>query len=88
MANAAEVLVAEDDAEAARLFSKALAASEAERWPFTVGRVRLAQGKRLRRSRALSDSKAPLTAAPRPSSSFSPPPGRSGRARSCTRPAG
>ncbi|MGW0812789.1 AAA family ATPase [Streptomyces viridiviolaceus] len=63
LADAAEALVAEDDAEAARLFAGALAAPDAERWPFTVARVRLAQGERLRRSRALSDSKAPLTAA-------------------------
>ncbi|GGM18427.1 LuxR family transcriptional regulator [Streptomyces fumigatiscleroticus] len=63
LADAAEALVTEDDAEAARLFAGALATPDAERWPFTLARVRLAQGERLRRSRALSDSKAPLTAA-------------------------
>lgn len=34
-----------------------------DRWPFDLARVRLAQGERLRRSRALSESKAPLAAA-------------------------
>ncbi|WP_031025955.1 helix-turn-helix transcriptional regulator [Streptomyces sp. NRRL WC-3725] len=63
LADAAEALATEDDAEAARLFARALAAVDAEQWPFTVARVRLAQGERLRRSRALSDSKAPLSAA-------------------------
>ncbi|WP_320782889.1 helix-turn-helix transcriptional regulator [Streptomyces sp. CRN 30] len=63
LADAAEALVTDDDAEAGRLFARALAAPDAERWPFTLARMRLAQGERLRRSRALSESKAPLTAA-------------------------
>ncbi|WLW58737.1 ATP-binding protein [Streptomyces sp. YU58] len=63
MADCAEALVAPDDAEAARLFAKALATPDAERWPFALARVRLAHGEWLRRSRALSSSKAPLTAA-------------------------
>ncbi|MET9879015.1 AAA family ATPase [Actinacidiphila glaucinigra] len=63
LAAGAEALVVEDDAEAARLFAGALAVPDVDRWPFTVARVRLAQGERLRRSRALSESKAPLTAA-------------------------
>ncbi|MEV0175504.1 AAA family ATPase [Streptomyces sp. NPDC050803] len=63
LADAAEALVTQDDADAARLFAAAVAAADAERWPFTLARVRLAQGERLRRSRALSDSQAPLTAA-------------------------
>jgi DNA-binding CsgD family transcriptional regulator len=63
LAGCAEALVAEDDAETARLFAKALATPDAERWPFALARVRLAQGEWLRRSRALSESKAPLTAA-------------------------
>ncbi|RAJ72570.1 MULTISPECIES: LuxR family transcriptional regulator [unclassified Streptomyces] len=63
LAGCAEALVAEDDAEAARLFEQALATPDAERWPFELARVRLAYGERLRRSRALSESKAPLTAA-------------------------
>ncbi|MFE6888486.1 AAA family ATPase [Streptomyces sp. NPDC057694] len=63
LAGGAQALVTEDDAEAARLFARALATPEAERWPFAVARVRLAQGERLRRSRALSDSKVPLAAA-------------------------
>ncbi|MGW1468211.1 ATP-binding protein [Streptomyces sp. NPDC002308] len=63
LAAGAEALVAADDAEAARLFARALATPDADRWPFALARVRLAQGERLRRSRALSESKAPLTAA-------------------------
>lgn len=63
LAAGAEALVAEDDGEAARLFAVALAAPDADRWPFSLARVRLAQGERLRRSRALSESKAPLAAA-------------------------
>ncbi|MFD9882689.1 ATP-binding protein [Streptomyces alboflavus] len=63
LAGCAEALVADDDAEASRLFEKALAAPDVERWPFELARVRLAYGERLRRSRALSESKAPLTAA-------------------------
>ena len=63
MADCAEALVADDDVEAARLFARALATPDAERWPFSLARVRLAQGEWLRRSRALSESKAPLTAA-------------------------
>lgn len=63
LSDAAEALVTDDDTEAARLFAAALATPDADRWPFTLARVRLAQGERLRRSRALSESKAPLTAA-------------------------
>ncbi|MEV5607482.1 AAA family ATPase [Streptomyces sp. NPDC052225] len=63
LAGGAEALVTEDDAEANRLFDAALALPGAERAPFTVARVRLAQGERLRRARALSESKGPLTAA-------------------------
>ncbi|MFJ3672565.1 ATP-binding protein [Streptomyces sp. NPDC090106] len=62
LAGGAEALVA-DDTEAGRLFEEALSTPGAERWPFELARVRLAQGEWLRRSRALSDSKAPLTAA-------------------------
>ncbi|MCQ4205934.1 helix-turn-helix transcriptional regulator [Streptomyces longispororuber] len=63
LACGARALVAEDDADAARLFGEALATPGAERAPFALARVRLAQGERLRRSRALSDSKVPLAAA-------------------------
>ncbi|MFD6530982.1 AAA family ATPase [Streptomyces sp. NPDC060184] len=63
LADAAEALVTEDPAEAARLFGAALATPDAEQWPFVLGRVLLAQGEWLRRSRSLSESKAPLTAA-------------------------
>ncbi|MGW3496374.1 AAA family ATPase [Streptomyces sp. NPDC001020] len=63
LAGGAEALIAQDDAEAARLFAKALTTPDADQWPFAQARVRLAQGERLRRSRALSDCKSPLTAA-------------------------
>ncbi|MVO85389.1 AAA family ATPase [Streptomyces sp. p1417] len=63
LAGGAEALAAEDGAQTARLFAAALAVPEAERSPFAVARVRLAQGEWLRRSRALSESKAPLAAA-------------------------
>ncbi|MFF3503304.1 AAA family ATPase [Streptomyces sp. NPDC003247] len=63
LAGCAEALVADDDADAVRLFEEALATRDAERWPFELARVRLAYGERLRRSRALSESKIPLTAA-------------------------
>ncbi|MFF4902751.1 ATP-binding protein [Streptomyces sp. NPDC001068] len=63
LAGCAEALVADGDAEAARLFARALAVPDAERWPFELARVRLAHGEWLRRSRALSESKGPLTAA-------------------------
>jgi DNA-binding CsgD family transcriptional regulator len=63
LAAGAEALTAQDDAESARLFAAAPAVPDAERWPFDLARVRLAQGERLRRSRALTQSKEPLTAA-------------------------
>ncbi|MGY0489370.1 AAA family ATPase [Streptomyces sp. WG-D5] len=63
LAGGAEALVADDDTEAARLFEKALAVPDAERWPFELARVRLAYGERLRRSRALTEAKGPLAAA-------------------------
>ncbi|WP_046731575.1 helix-turn-helix transcriptional regulator [Streptomyces humi] len=63
LAGCAEALVADDAAETARLFARALAVPDVERWPFELARVRLAQGEWLRRSRALSESKGPLTAA-------------------------
>jgi DNA-binding CsgD family transcriptional regulator len=63
LAAGAQALAAQDDAESARLFAVALAVPDAERWPFDLARVRLAQGERLRRSRALTQSKEPLTAA-------------------------
>lgn len=63
LADAAEALATKDDTEAAGLFAGAPAAADAERWPFTVARVQLAHGERLRRSRAVSESKAALTAA-------------------------
>ncbi|MFE2546276.1 AAA family ATPase [Actinacidiphila glaucinigra] len=63
LAAGAEALVTEDEEQASRLFAEALSAPDADRWPFALARVHLAQGERLRRSRLLSASKAPLTAA-------------------------
>ncbi|MGW2373911.1 AAA family ATPase [Kitasatospora sp. NPDC001683] len=59
----AEALVAEDDHHAARLFAQALAVPGVEKWPFDLARIRLAQGEQLRRARAVSGAKGPLTAA-------------------------
>lgn len=63
LADGAAALVTEDDALATQLFIKALLTPDAERWPFDMARVQLAYGERLRRARATSISKAPLTAA-------------------------
>ncbi|MFF1839481.1 AAA family ATPase [Streptomyces sp. NPDC058231] len=52
-----------DDDEALALFTKALAVTDAERWPFDFARVQLAYCERLRRIRATTQSRGPLTAA-------------------------
>ncbi len=44
-------------------YEQALAAPEAEAWPFDVARVRLAYGEHLRRSRAMLEARRQLTAA-------------------------
>jgi DNA-binding CsgD family transcriptional regulator len=46
-----------------RLFEVALATPSAERWPFTLARVQLAYGERLRRARASVESRRHLEAA-------------------------
>ncbi|MGW1886911.1 AAA family ATPase [Streptomyces sp. NPDC001970] len=60
---ASAALAATDDDEALGLFAKALAVSGAERWPFDFARVQLAYGERLRRVRATTESRGPLSAA-------------------------
>jgi DNA-binding CsgD family transcriptional regulator len=45
------------------LFEDAIAIPHAERWPFELARVRLAYGERLRRSRAITESRTHLAAA-------------------------
>lgn len=54
---------ADEDDDAIALFGTALALPGIERWPFDLARVRLAYGERLRRARANSDSRAPLSMA-------------------------
>ena len=49
--------------EASRLFDAALAIPGVERWPFDLARVQLAYGQHLRRTRAMSASRAQLTSA-------------------------
>ncbi len=53
-------LATEDEEEAVRLFEETLGRPDGDRWPFDLARVRLAQGERLRRARATTDSKGPL----------------------------
>jgi DNA-binding CsgD family transcriptional regulator len=45
------------------LFDAALTLPAAERWPFDLGRIRLAYGQRLRRARATADARMQLTRA-------------------------
>jgi DNA-binding CsgD family transcriptional regulator len=59
---AARALVA-DDRDAPELFAAALAVPGAERWAFEFARVRLLHGERLRRTRATTDARVPLTRA-------------------------
>jgi DNA-binding CsgD family transcriptional regulator len=62
MATASEAIAGPDDA-APGLFEKALAIPGADRFPFQLARVRLCYGERLRRARAMTGSRAQLTAA-------------------------
>ena len=55
--------IAAPDAVAPGLFEQALATPGADRFPFDLGRVRLYYGERLRRARAVAESRAQLTAA-------------------------
>ncbi|WP_406340679.1 AAA family ATPase [Streptomyces sp. NBC_01578] len=60
---ACAALATTDDDEALALFTKALAVAGAERWMFDFARVQLAYGERLRRVRATTESRGPLSAA-------------------------
>ncbi|WSA74274.1 AAA family ATPase [Streptomyces sp. NBC_01799] len=60
---ACAALATTDDDEALALFTKALAVTGAERWMFDFARVQLAYGERLRRVRATTESRGPLSAA-------------------------
>ncbi len=59
---ASAAMVAPDDL-ARELFQETLALPGIERWQFDLARVRLAYGERLRRSRAMTDSRVQLNAA-------------------------
>lgn len=63
LTEASAALATTDDDEALALFTKALAVTGAERWPFDFARVQLAHGERLRRVRATTESRVPLSAA-------------------------
>ncbi|GGN95204.1 LuxR family transcriptional regulator [Streptomyces albiflavescens] len=63
LTEACAALAATDDDEALALFTKALAVPSAEQWPFDYARVQLAYGERLRRVRATTESRGPLSAA-------------------------
>lgn len=52
-----------DDRAAAEEYERALALPQARRWTFDLARVRLAYGERLRRGRAPSQARGPLTEA-------------------------
>ncbi|MGI5144026.1 AAA family ATPase [Streptomyces sp. CA-106110] len=57
---ASAALCTPEDAEAVRLFEKALDIPGADRWPFDLARVQLSLGERLRRMRATEKSRKPL----------------------------
>jgi DNA-binding CsgD family transcriptional regulator len=60
---AGSAAIAAPEPISADLFEDAIAIPHVERWPFDLARVRLAYGERLRRSRAITDSRTQLTAA-------------------------
>jgi DNA-binding CsgD family transcriptional regulator len=62
LATACDAIAGPDDA-APELFEKALAIPGADRFPFELARVRLCYGERLRRARAITESRAQLTPA-------------------------
>jgi DNA-binding NarL/FixJ family response regulator len=62
LAAGAEAIAAGDDA-APDLFAEAIATPGAERWPFYLARIELAYGERLRRLRAMTESRVHLNAA-------------------------
>jgi DNA-binding CsgD family transcriptional regulator len=59
----AGAIAAVDDHEAFALFDQAIAGPDADHWAWEAARVRLAYGERLRRARALTESRVHLTAA-------------------------
>ncbi|MER5601768.1 AAA family ATPase [Streptomyces sp. NPDC002265] len=63
LTEASVALSTTDDDTALALFAAALAIPGAQRWPFDFARVQLAYGERLRRARAATESRAPLSAA-------------------------
>ncbi|WP_326819032.1 AAA family ATPase [Streptomyces sp. NBC_01762] len=63
LTEACAALATTDDDEAFALFTKALAITGAGRWLFDFARVQLAYGERLRRVRATTESRGPLSAA-------------------------
>jgi DNA-binding CsgD family transcriptional regulator len=60
---AGSAAIAAPDPMSADLFEDAIAIPHADCWPFDLARVRLAYGERLRRSRAITESRGQLTAA-------------------------
>lgn len=60
---AGSAAIAAPDPISADLFEDAIAIPHVERWPFDLARVRLAYGERLRRSKAITDSRTQLSAA-------------------------
>jgi DNA-binding CsgD family transcriptional regulator len=62
-AASAALIAGPEDADAASLFEEALAAPDAERWPFDQARVQLAYGEYLRRQRRMGLSRVLLGAA-------------------------
>jgi DNA-binding CsgD family transcriptional regulator len=60
---AGSAAIAAQEPMGADLFEDAIAIPRVERWPFDLARVRLAYGERLRRSRAITDSRTQLATA-------------------------
>jgi DNA-binding CsgD family transcriptional regulator len=60
---AGSAAMAAPDPTSVDLFEDAIAIPQVERWPFELARVRLAYGERLRRSRAITESRTHLAAA-------------------------
>jgi DNA-binding CsgD family transcriptional regulator len=62
LAGAAAAMIAPDE-EAAELFDRSLATSDAERWPFDLARVQLLYGECLRRAGGMTEARVHLVAA-------------------------
>jgi hypothetical protein len=82
----ASAAMAAPDDTALELFDLALALPGIKRWQFDLARVRLAYGERLRRSRAMTEARVQLEAAPKSLSVSERDPGWTARARSFGRP--